>query len=92
MLIASHGHPQHEVDDDSRKEGNGQDGGAQPVVEAALAPHPYAPRAPMEGKQGVDHGHHGNEGEEAGGDLSNLVAKVKKTDGEAAEDNGEVEP
>jgi len=77
MLLASHSHPQHEVDNDGGEEGNGQDGGTQPVVEAALASHPYAPRAPMKGKQGIDHGHHGNEGEETSRNLADLVAKVK---------------
>lgn len=92
MLVAAHGEPQHKVDNDGGKQGDSKDGGAQPVVEAALAPKPYAPRAPVEGKQSVDHGHHGNEGKEAGGDLSNLVAKVEQADCETAEDDGEVEP
>jgi hypothetical protein len=46
----------------------------------------------VEGEQGVYHGHHGDESEEASGDLANLVAEVKQADGEAAEDDGEVEP
>ena len=46
----------------------------------------------MEGDEGVEHGAHGDEGEEAGGDLANAVAEVEEADGEAAEDDGEVEP
>jgi hypothetical protein len=46
----------------------------------------------VEGEQSIDHGHHGNESEEAGGNLANLVAEVKQSDSEAAEDDGEVEP
>lgn len=92
VLIASHGQSQDKVDNDGSKQSDGEDGGTQPVIEAALAPHPYTPRAPVEGKEGVNHGHHGNKGEEAGGDFSNLVAKVKEADCEAAEDDGEVEP
>lgn len=92
VLIPSHGQPQDKVDNDSSEQSDGEDGGTQPVIEAALAPHPYAPRAPVEGKEGVNHGHHGNKGEEGGGYFSNLVAKVKEADCEAAEDDGEVEP
>lgn len=46
----------------------------------------------MECDKRVDHGHQGDECEESGADLSDAVAEVKKTDGEAAEDDGEVEP
>lgn len=92
VLIASHGQPQDKVDNDGSEQGNGEDGGTQPVVEATLAPQPYAPGAPVEGEEGVNHGHHGDHGEEAGRDLSDLVAKVKEADCETAEDDGEVEP
>ena len=46
----------------------------------------------MKRDEGVDHGTHGNEGKEAGGDAADSIAKVEKADGEASEDNGEVEP
>jgi hypothetical protein len=46
----------------------------------------------MERKQRVNHSHHGDDGEQAGADFPNLVAKVEQPDGEAAEDDGEVEP
>ena len=46
----------------------------------------------MEGNEGVGHGGHGDEGEEPGGDLADLVAEVEEADGQAAEDDGEVEP
>ena len=91
VLVLAHD-PQHKVDDDGAEQGNGQDGGSEAVVEAALAALADALGAPVEGHQCVGHGGHGNEGEEAGGDLANLVAKVEQADGEAAEDDGEVEP
>lgn len=92
MLLIAHCQSQHEVDNDGGKQGNGQNSGTQPVVEAALAPKSYAPCAPVEGEESVDHSHHGNEGEEAGGNLANLVAEVEQANREAAEDDGEVEP
>jgi hypothetical protein len=46
----------------------------------------------MEGEEGIYHGGHGDEGEDAGADLTHAVAKVEKTNGQAAEDDGEVEP
>jgi hypothetical protein len=92
VLIASHGQPQDKVDNDGREQRDGEDGRAQPIIKAALAPQPYAPRAPVEGEQSVNHGHHSNNREEAGRNLSNLIAKVKEADRETAEDNGEVEP
>ncbi len=46
----------------------------------------------MERKQSVDHGHHGNKGKQTSRDLANLIAEVEKANGEAAEDDREVEP
>lgn len=46
----------------------------------------------MEGHQRVDHGPHGDEGEEGGGDAADAVAEVEQPDGQAAQDDGEVEP
>lgn len=46
----------------------------------------------MECDKRVDHGHQGDECEESSADLSDAVTEVEKTDGEAAEDDGEVEP
>lgn len=46
----------------------------------------------MERKQCVDHSHHSDDGKQTSADLPNLVAEVEKADGEAAEDDGEVEP
>jgi hypothetical protein len=40
----------------------------------------------------VHHGGHGDEREEAGADAADAVAEVEQADGEAAEDDGEVEP
>ena len=46
----------------------------------------------MKRDQGVDHGCHGDDGEEAGGDAANAVTEVEETDGQTAQDDGEVEP
>jgi hypothetical protein len=91
VLIANR-QPQHKVDNNRRKKRNCQNRRTKPIIEATLSPHPYTPRAPVEGKQRVYHGHHGDEGEEAGGDLADLVAEVEEPDCETAEDDGEVEP
>ncbi len=46
----------------------------------------------MERHEGVDHGGHGDEGEETGGDAPNAITEVEEADGQAAEDDGEVQP
>lgn len=46
----------------------------------------------MEGDERIQHGGEGNEGEQAGADLPDFVAEVQEANGEAAEDDGEVEP
>jgi hypothetical protein len=92
LFAIAHGQPQHKIDNDSREERDCQDGRTQPIVESTLSAHPNAPRAPMECEQGVDHRHHSDKSKESGADLSNLIAEVEKANGEAAEDDGEVEP
>jgi hypothetical protein len=92
LLLVPHSHPQDKVDNNRRKQGNSQNGRTKPIVKASLAPHAYAPSAPVESKQGVYHGHHGDEGKQAGGDFANLVTKVEEADCETAEDDSEVEP
>lgn len=96
LHITSHtlirSHTQDKVDDDGSKQGESQHGRAEAVVEAALAALADAFGAPVEGDEGVYHGSHGDEGEEASADLADLVAKVEQADGQAAEDDGEVEP
>jgi hypothetical protein len=46
----------------------------------------------VERHEGVDHGRQRDEREEAGADLADAVAEVEQADGQAAEDDGEVEP
>lgn len=46
----------------------------------------------MKGNQRINHGGHGDQGEKAGRDTADAVAKVQETDGEAAQDDSEVEP
>lgn len=92
LLLGTIGDPQHEVDDDGQQQNDGQDRGAEAVVEPGLPPHPYRPRPPVVREQGVHHGEHGDAGEEEGRDEGDAVAKVEHADGEGAEDDGEVEP
>ena len=46
----------------------------------------------MKGKQRIDHRRHGHQREKTGGDAADGVAEVEQADGEATEDDGEVEP
>ena len=46
----------------------------------------------MECDQRIRHGGHCYQREQPGADLANLVAEVEQSDGEPAEDDGEVEP
>ena len=92
LLAVSHGQSQHEVDNNSGKQSQCEDGRAEPIIEAALTPHPYALRAPVKCEESVDHSHHSDYGEETGADLADLVAEVKQANGKAAKDDGEVEP
>jgi hypothetical protein len=46
----------------------------------------------VKGKQCVYHGSHGNDSEDASADLTDSIAKVEQTNGETAENDGEVEP
>ena len=92
MIAGSARQPQHEIDNDGRQQEEGQDGRAKAIIEALLAPHPDAASPPMELVERVEHGAHGDDGEDGGADLADLVAEVEKADGQAAEDDGEVEP
>ena len=92
LLAIRHGQPQHKVDNNRRKQRQRKNGRTKPIIKAALAPHPYAFRAPVECEQGVDHGHHRDQREQACADLSDLVAEVEQPNGEAAQDDGEVQP
>lgn len=92
MTAASTCNSKNEIDHNGSQQSNCQDRGTKPVVEAALASHADALRTPMEGEKGVYHSSHGDKGEETGGDLADLVAEVEQTNGETAQDDGEVEP
>jgi hypothetical protein len=83
---------QNEVYDDGSEKGDGEDGRAKAVVEAALSAATDTLCSPVEGDDGVDHGAHGDDGEEGGGDATDAIAKVQQTNGETAEDDGEVQP
>ena len=84
--------PQHKVHHHRQQQHDGQERRAEPVVEAGLAPDPYALGPPVVRHEGVYHGRHGDAREEEGGDEGGPVAKVQHADGERAEDDGEVEP
>ena len=40
----------------------------------------------------VDHSAHGDDGEKSGGDATDAIAEIQKTNSETAEDDGKVEP
>jgi len=84
--------PQHKVNNDSKQQRNSQHGRAKAIVEAALPSHADALRPPVESDERVDHCGQRDEGEQAGADLADAVAEVEQADGQAAEDDGEVEP
>lgn len=92
MTTSSPRNPQYEIHNNSSEQRNRQNSRTKPIVEAALAPHPDALRAPVEGDEGVNHGGHCDEGEQACGDLADAVAEVQEPDCQTAEDDGEVEP
>lgn len=92
LVTTSSSYPQHEVDYNRQQQRNGQHGRTETVVEAALPSHANALRAPVESDERVDHGGQGDEGEETGADLADAVTEVEKADGQAAQDDGEVEP
>lgn len=92
MRATSARHPQYEVDDDGRQQSNRQHRRTEAVIEATLAALPDTLGAPVEGDEGVQHGRHGDKREETGANLADLVTKVEEADGEAAQDDGEVEP
>jgi pyruvate/2-oxoacid:ferredoxin oxidoreductase alpha subunit len=91
-LLAIHHHPEHKIHYHRRKKANGQHRRSKPIIKPGLPALPNTARAPMEHIQAVHHSAHGNQREDAGGNLPDSVAEVKKADGEAAEDNREVEP
>lgn len=74
-------YPQHEIHNNSCQQRNCQHSRSNSVVEAALAPLPYALRSPVECEQCIDHGRHGDEGKQSGTDLANFIAEVEKADG-----------
>lgn len=92
VVAASTCNSQHKVDNDRSEEGNRKYGRSESVVESALTSHPYALCSPVKGHQRVQHGSHGNQCEETCRYLTDLVAKVEKSNSKTAEDDGKVEP
>lgn len=84
--------PQHKVDHNRQQQRNSQHRGSKAIIEPTLPSHADALRAPVESHESVDHSRQRDEREEAGADLADAVAEVKKTDGQTAKDDGEVEP
>lgn len=92
LLVVTHSNPENKVDNYRCKQRERKNRRAEPIVKAALAPHPYAFRAPVECEQRIHHGHHSDQGEQPRANLSDLVTKVEKPNGQAAQDDGEVQP
>lgn len=83
---------QDEVNNNSSEQGNGEDGRTESIIDTTLPAPTDTLRAPVECHEGIDHCAHSNDGEEACGDATDAITKVEKTDGEAAQDDGEVQP
>jgi hypothetical protein len=92
LFLIPNRQPQHKINNNRRKQRNRQNRRPQPIIKAPLTPHPYTPCAPMESKQSVHHRHHGHDRKQPSADFTNVVAEVQEADGQAAEDDGEVEP
>ena len=94
LLLARPGNrePENEVDNHGPQQRERQDRRSVTVVEARLPAAPDARGAPVEGEEGVEHGTHGDEREDTRADLPDPVAKVEQSNGEATENDGEVEP
>ena len=92
LRTSSSSDPEDEVDNDRKQQSNRKHRRTKAIIESTLPSHTNALCAPVECDERVDHSHQGDECEESSTDLSDAVAEVEKTDGEAAEDDGEVEP
>ena len=92
LLTPSPSNPQNKVNNNRQQQRNSQHCGTKAIIKATLASHADALRAPVESDKSVDHGRQRDEREEAGADLADAVTEVEQTDGQAAEDDGEVEP
>lgn len=84
--------PQHKVNHNRQKQRNSQHRRSKAIIESTLPSHANALRAPVERHERVDHSSQRDEGEETCANLANAVAEVEEADGQAAEDDGEVEP
>ena len=49
-------------------------------------------RPPVERRKRIQHSRHGNKCKKTGGDTADTVPEVEQTDGETAQDDGEVQP
>ena len=92
LRTSSSSDPQHEVDNNREQQSNGKHCRTKAIVKSTLSSHANALCAPVECDERVDHGHQRDECEESSADLSDAVAEIKKTHGEATEDDGEVQP
>jgi hypothetical protein len=82
LLPPSPSKPQHKVDNNRQQQRNSQHRGSKAIIKATLPSHADALRAPVESDKRV----------EARADLADAVAEVEEADGQAAQDDGEVEP
>lgn len=80
------------LDEMPTKQGETEAGRAEAVIVRPRSALADGIRSPVVRHESVDHDCHCDEGEHCCADLADLVAKVEQTDGEAGEDDGEVEP
>ena len=62
------------------------------IIEPTLPSQPYALCSPVERCQCINHSTHRNQGEETSTYSPDIVTEIEKTNGEAAEDDGKIEP
>jgi hypothetical protein len=83
---------EHEIDNDSSQQCHRQHRGSKPIVEPTLTTPPDTLCSPMEGHKRIYHRHHGDEREQTGRDATDAVAEIQQTNGQASQDDGEIEP
>ncbi|KAH9820926.1 hypothetical protein Tdes44962_MAKER05015 [Teratosphaeria destructans] len=92
MITSRPSDPQHKVHHHSGQKRNRKHCRPKAIIEASLPSHPDTLRPPVERHQCVNHGAEGHQREESRGNLADRVPEIEEPDGQAAEDDGEVQP
>lgn len=92
MLIISLLDPEHKVHHHRRQQRQRQNCRPKAIVNPRLPSLPNTLRPPVESDQGIDHGCHCDEREQTGGDPTDTVPEVQKSNGQPAQDHCEIQP